>query len=119
LYYLKDVTMQLFTVEYGLQRINKEVSEWMIGAQNGLGQPAEVPFVATRGFDSVVWSRFYSREAYEKQQEAIQVSNCWYISTATKSMQFSCKNHCIFSYEKSGRPTEIGKAENVSTFVVY
>ena len=66
--------MQLFTVEYGLQRINKEVSQWMMGSENSLGQQAQIPFVATRGFDSVVWSRLYSRETYETQNESIQVN---------------------------------------------
>eukprot|EP00250_Pteridium_aquilinum_P004095 c14332_g1_i1 orf=76-1200(+) len=59
-------------VEYGLERINKEVSEWMLGAQNNLGQPMPIPFIATRGFDSVVWSRLYSRDAVEKSEESIR-----------------------------------------------
>ncbi|KAI5073073.1 hypothetical protein GOP47_0011086 [Adiantum capillus-veneris] len=60
-------------VEYGLERMNKEVSEWMRGNQNSLDQPTPIPFIATRGYDSVVWSRLYSREALEKSDDSIRV----------------------------------------------
>ncbi|KAL8531219.1 hypothetical protein ACS0TY_008011 [Phlomoides rotata] len=46
-------------VEYGIERMNREVSYWM----KGLGMDDEYPpFIATRGYDSVVWSRLYSRD---------------------------------------------------------
>lgn len=59
-------------VEYGLERMNKEVSQWMVGARNSRGQLIQMPFIATKGFDSVVWSRLYSRETFEKPEEAIK-----------------------------------------------
>lgn len=70
-------------VEYGLERINKEVSQWMMGARNSLGHPMQMPFIATRGFDSVVWSRLYSRETFEKPEESIRV--CAVLKTALEA----------------------------------
>lgn len=70
-------------VEYGLERINKEVSDWMLGARNSLGQQLPIPFIATRGFDSVVWSRLYSRETSEKSEESIRV--CAVLRTALEA----------------------------------
>lgn len=58
-------------VAYGLERINKEVSQWMTGTDS-LGKPVQMPFVATRGFDSVVWSRLYSRETFEKPEDGFR-----------------------------------------------
>ncbi|KAG2324047.1 hypothetical protein Bca52824_006775 [Brassica carinata] len=48
-------------VAYGVERINREVSTWMKSSSDDEDSP-EMPFIATRGFDSVVWSRLYSRE---------------------------------------------------------
>ncbi|GAB4824315.1 Glycosylated integral ER membrane protein [Ancistrocladus abbreviatus] len=48
-------------VAYGIERINKEVSDWMRGLGENDGMP-HIPFIATRGYDSVVWSRLYSRD---------------------------------------------------------
>ncbi|KAE9615124.1 putative metallo-dependent phosphatase [Lupinus albus] len=47
-------------VEYGIERMNKEVSEWMRGLNENDNSP---PFIATRGYDSVVWNRLYSRDS--------------------------------------------------------
>lgn len=41
--------------------MNKEVSDWM----KGLSMDDHPPFIATRGYDSVVWSRLYSRDTLE------------------------------------------------------
>ncbi|XP_043710587.1 shewanella-like protein phosphatase 1 isoform X1 [Telopea speciosissima] len=49
-------------VEYGIERMNKEVSDWMRGL-NELKSSPQLPFIATRGYDSVVWNRLYSRDA--------------------------------------------------------
>lgn len=59
-------------VAYGIERINREVSRWMRGLSDGEDRP-EIPFIATRGYDSVVWSRLYSRgnphiENYQNNQ---------------------------------------------------
>ncbi|KAL3850565.1 hypothetical protein ACJIZ3_012447 [Penstemon smallii] len=48
-------------VEYGIERMNGEVSHWMKGLSMSDDFP-ELPFIATRGYDSVVWSRLYSRD---------------------------------------------------------
>ncbi|XP_031736820.1 shewanella-like protein phosphatase 1 isoform X2 [Cucumis sativus] len=47
-------------VSYGIERMNREVSQWM----KGLGESgnSSFPFLATRGYDSVVWNRLYSRD---------------------------------------------------------
>ncbi|XP_078180729.1 calcineurin-like metallo-phosphoesterase superfamily protein isoform X1 [Carex rostrata] len=46
-------------VQYGVERMNKEVSDWMRGLKR---DGSEMPFIALKGYDSVVWSRLYSRE---------------------------------------------------------
>ncbi|XP_030464413.1 shewanella-like protein phosphatase 1 [Syzygium oleosum] len=48
-------------VAYGIERMNFQVSNWMRGlSESDLGP--QLPFIATRGYDSVVWSRLYSRD---------------------------------------------------------
>lgn len=47
-------------VQYGIERMNREVSHWMKG--HTMDDFSKIPFVATRGYDSVVWSRLYSRD---------------------------------------------------------
>jgi hypothetical protein len=59
-------------VDYGLERMNREVSLWMKMGNNRWGKPAEMPFVAVKGFDSIVWSRLYSKENFDRPQEKIQ-----------------------------------------------
>ena len=60
-------------MDYGLERMNKEVSLWMKMGNNRWGQLAQMPFVAVKGFDSIVWSRLYSKENFDRPQEKIQV----------------------------------------------
>ncbi|KDP45747.1 hypothetical protein JCGZ_17354 [Jatropha curcas] len=48
-------------VAYGIERINREVSHWMKGQSESDASP-NIPFIATRGYDSVVWNRLYSRD---------------------------------------------------------
>lgn len=48
-------------VGYGIERMNREVSTWMRGEHERDTTPS-FPFIATRGYDSVVWSRLYSRD---------------------------------------------------------
>jgi hypothetical protein len=67
-------------VEYGLERINHEVSNWMKHANNRWGQPTKIPFIAIRGFDSIVWSRLYSHETFENPEDKIQA--CALLSAA-------------------------------------
>ncbi|XP_047161718.1 shewanella-like protein phosphatase 1 [Vigna umbellata] len=62
-------------VAYGLERMNKEVSEWMRGLHENDNAP-KMPFIATRGYDSVVWNRLYSRDAPDLvDYQAKQVSS--------------------------------------------
>ncbi|KAL2317439.1 hypothetical protein Fmac_031315 [Flemingia macrophylla] len=49
-------------VAYGIERINKEVSEWMRSHHEN-ENTLKIPFIATRGYDSVVWNRLYSRDS--------------------------------------------------------
>lgn len=51
--------INLRIVQYGVERMNKEVSDWMRGSKR---DGPEMPFIALKGYDSVVWSRLYSRE---------------------------------------------------------
>ncbi|XP_058198774.1 shewanella-like protein phosphatase 1 isoform X2 [Rhododendron vialii] len=48
-------------VAYGLERMNWEVSKWMRGLRESDDSP-QIPFIATSGYDSVVWNRLYSRD---------------------------------------------------------
>ncbi|XP_020101700.1 shewanella-like protein phosphatase 1 isoform X2 [Ananas comosus] len=61
-------------VAYGVERMNREVSEWMQGFNEDSESP-EMPFIATRGYDSVVWNRFYSRESAELKYQAWKISS--------------------------------------------
>ncbi|XP_008457326.2 shewanella-like protein phosphatase 1 isoform X2 [Cucumis melo] len=47
-------------VSYGIERMNREVSQWMKGLDESSN--SSFPFIATRGYDSVVWNRLYSRD---------------------------------------------------------
>lgn len=49
-------------VGYGIERMNAEVSRWMLGERERDATPP-MPFIATRGYDSVVWNRLYSRDS--------------------------------------------------------
>lgn len=66
-------------VEYGIERLNWEVSKWMRGLSEE-DQSPHIPFIATRGYDSVVWNRLYSRdlsdlEDYQIKQASILMKN--------------------------------------------
>ncbi|KAL3530939.1 hypothetical protein ACH5RR_010261 [Cinchona calisaya] len=61
-------------VSYGIERMNREVSEWMRGLTD-TDSHSGLPFIATRGYDSVVWNRLYSRDVsdlYEYQIDQIE-----------------------------------------------
>lgn len=74
---MSDRTVGVSTVAYGIERMNREVSHWMRGLNEDDHSP-QMPFIATRGYDSVVWNRLYSRdisdvEDYQKNQASIFV----------------------------------------------
>ncbi|CAK9164151.1 unnamed protein product [Ilex paraguariensis] len=48
-------------VAYGIERMNREVSDWMRGLSE-IDSCPQIPFIATRGYDSVVWNRLYSKD---------------------------------------------------------
>lgn len=57
-------------VTYGIEKINNEVSKWM----NNVGEndESQIPFIATRGYDSVVWNRLYSRDTTDLEDYHIE-----------------------------------------------
>nr|XP_018684362.1 PREDICTED: shewanella-like protein phosphatase 1 [Musa acuminata subsp. malaccensis] len=61
-------------VAYGLERMNKEVSFWMRDFSESSDGPA-VPFIATRGYDSIVWNRLYSRDSADAKYQILQISS--------------------------------------------
>lgn len=58
-------------VEYGIERLNREVSHWMRGLSEGDNSP-HIPFLATTGYDSVVWNRLYSRDTSDLEAHQIE-----------------------------------------------
>ncbi|CAN6293679.1 unnamed protein product [Urochloa humidicola] len=62
-------------VEYGIERMNREVSMWMKCPSEDSNDEIDIPFIATRGYDSVVWSRLYSQDAAERTRRALMLSS--------------------------------------------
>lgn len=60
-------------VDYGLEKMNGKVSRWMRGDLLPSGEPVPMPFIATRGADSIVWSRLYSQEVYASPEDKYMV----------------------------------------------
>lgn len=57
-----------------MERMNKEVSCWMRGVNKDNDTP-EIPFIATRGYDSVVWNRLYSKDSAHVDYRTWKVIN--------------------------------------------
>lgn len=57
-------------VAYGIEKMNKEVSNWMRGLSES-DDDMEFPFIATKGYDSVVWNRLYSRDSEDLEEYQI------------------------------------------------
>ncbi|KAI3791350.1 hypothetical protein L2E82_05116 [Cichorium intybus] len=57
-------------VTYGIEKINNEVSKWM----NNVGENDElqIPFIATRGYDSIVWNCLYYRDTTDLEDYHIE-----------------------------------------------
>lgn len=53
--------------------MNEEVSFWMRETSVSSGDPS-FPFIATRGYDSVVWNRLYSRDSADTKFHSMQAS---------------------------------------------
>ncbi|XP_066385711.1 shewanella-like protein phosphatase 1 isoform X5 [Miscanthus floridulus] len=60
-------------VQYGIERMNREVSMWMKCSGEDSDDETDIPFIATRGYDSVVWSRMYSQDPAERTRRALMV----------------------------------------------
>ncbi|XP_059430113.1 shewanella-like protein phosphatase 1 [Corylus avellana] len=58
-------------VAYGIERMNREVSHWMRGLSES-GNSPHIPFIATRGYDSVVWNRLYSSDVSDLKDYQIK-----------------------------------------------
>lgn len=74
--YILLVTLKfcdICTVAYGIERMNKEVSCWMQRDVDEDNPSHEIPFIATRGYDSVVWNRLYSKDSDSKWKVVISV----------------------------------------------
>jgi GTP cyclohydrolase I len=53
--------------------MNNEVSMWMKCSGEDTNDEIDIPFIATRGYDSVVWSRMYSQDPAERTSHAVMV----------------------------------------------
>ncbi|KAK1272351.1 hypothetical protein QJS04_geneDACA005967 [Acorus gramineus] len=62
-------------VAYGIERMNREVSHWMQGFDDDDDGGGGIPFIATRGYDSVVWNRLYSSDSAAINYRSWQASN--------------------------------------------
>ncbi|XP_010257033.1 PREDICTED: shewanella-like protein phosphatase 1 [Nelumbo nucifera] len=93
-------------VAHGIERMNREVSDWMRGLNDQSGGP-EIPFIATRGYDSVVWNRLYSRdtedlEDYQSRQicaileETLQAvgAKAMVVGHTPQTAGVNCKYNC-------------------------
>lgn len=61
LFEMPDRSIGTSAVAYGIERMNREVSHWMRGLTESDAGP-NFPFIATKGYNSVVWNRLYSRD---------------------------------------------------------
>lgn len=84
---MPDRSVDHSAVAYGIERMNREVSHWMRGLSEGENSP-QVPFIATRGYDSVVWNRLYSSDISDLEDYQIKQASL-------------SKRHCIFSLSYS------------------
>ncbi|CAK8537860.1 unnamed protein product [Lathyrus sativus] len=93
-------------VTYGLERMNKEVSEWMRNPSKNDGT-FQFPSIATRGYDSVVWNRLYSSDSpdlmdYEANQvcsvleETLQAvgAKAMVVGHTPQTIGVNCKYNC-------------------------
>lgn len=80
LFEMTDKVAGIAAVSYGIERMNMEVSHWMRGLNESNTCP-QIPFIATRGYDSVVWNRLYSRDISDLEDYQIgQASKIWFMN---------------------------------------
>ena len=70
LFEMSDRSLGTSTVAYGIERMNMEVSHWMRGLIDEDSSP-HMTFIATKGYDSVVWNRLYSRDVLDLEDHQI------------------------------------------------
>lgn len=71
LFEMPDRSVDPSAVAYGIERMNREVSHWMRGLSES-GNSPHIPFIATRGYDSVVWNRLYSSDVSDLKDYQIK-----------------------------------------------
>ncbi|CAN4098690.1 unnamed protein product [Withania somnifera] len=93
-------------VAYGLERLNREVSQWMKGPSEA-DDSSQIPFIASKGYDSIVWNRLFSRDRQELedyQLEQIQYlleetlqsvgAKAMVVGHSPQPMGVNCKYNC-------------------------
>lgn len=93
-------------VAYGIERMNREVSHWMRGLTEN-DNDCPIPFIATRGYDSVVWNRLYSRDVsdfadyqnnqiYSLLEETLQAvgAKAMVVGHTPQTVGVNCKYDC-------------------------
>lgn len=76
-------------VAYGIDRMNREVSLWMRGLSETEDGPP-MPFLATRGYDSVVWNRLYSRDTSDLEDYQLERASISSVSSSFLAMADFC-----------------------------
>ncbi|KAK9816933.1 hypothetical protein WJX72_007178 [[Myrmecia] bisecta] len=61
-------------VKYGLERINREVSQWMQGYRMEDGSRMQPPYLAMGDASSVMWNRAFSKEKFATPHERYVIS---------------------------------------------
>lgn len=84
-------------VAYGLEKLNREVSKWMKGPNQADDSP-QIPFIATKGYDSIVWNRLFSRDNPELEDYQLEQVICSSFYAHSPSCPLSpCALNCISS----------------------
>lgn len=78
--------------------MNGEVSLWMRGLSETEDEPP-IPFLATRGYDSVVWNRLYSRDTSNLEDNQLE-------QASIRSIVFISCHGCIVLGVNSERMDE-------------
>ncbi|KAI3986909.1 hypothetical protein MKX01_014610 [Papaver californicum] len=94
-------------VAYGVEKMNNKVSHWMRGPDDNGDNDPELPFIATRGYDSVVWNRLYSgqtgdiedyqaRQIYSILQETLRAlgGKAMVVGHTPQTEGINCKYGC-------------------------
>ena len=58
-----------YAVKYGLEKLNEEVSAWMMGLITEDGTKSRPPFLAMGSSNSVMWNRDFGQERFKSFQQ--------------------------------------------------